>query len=156
MKRNASDRISSVVLPDPVWRYLILFQSWNQFFSCAALLAIVAVITAFLLWLAGDVHMFTDLMGAALFGGVWAVVAATKAQFSIRSPTTSEKARFETMLDEWRYVMRSSSTHEKRFGQNLPRFLRWSDSDVTIVERDGKVICTGPQMLIRKMRKLVL
>lgn len=156
MNRNASDRISAIIHPDPAWRYFILFQSWPQFISYAAIMAIVVAVASFLMWLAGDAHLIPECVGWGSFGGLWSVLAASKVQFSIRAPTTSEKATCEKMLDEWKYVKRSSTAHEKRFGQNLPRFLRWSDSDVTIVERDGVVVCTGPQMLIRRMRKLVL
>jgi hypothetical protein len=149
-------RVSHIVLPDPFWRYFILFQSWEQFFSWLVATGSVIAVGAVVIWQFGDPQLIPQCAAAAFFGGAWSLIFASKAQFSIRAPTASEKVECERILKECLYVELGSTMNEKRFVQNMPRLLRWSDSDVSIVDRGGVVIFTGPQTVIRRMRRLML
>ncbi|WP_147952382.1 hypothetical protein [Massilia sp. YMA4] len=156
MKSAASQRISRVVLPDPVWRYLILFQSWSQLFSWAGVMGASLSLVALVIWLLGDPRLIPETIACGLLGGTWSLLFATKAQFSIRGPATSEKAEIERILTDCLYIEQKPVGQEKRFGQKLPALLRWGDSDVTIVVRSGALVCTGPQLVIRRLRSMLV
>lgn len=151
-----AERISPVTLPDPAWRYLLLFQSWNQLVSWSVCMGATLSVVALLIWLAGDVRLIPVTLAWGLFGGTWSLMFATKAQFSIRGVVTSEKAEIERMLNDCMYAEQKPRGQEKRFGQKLPTWLRWGDSDVTIVVRGGALVCTGPQLVIRRIRRTLL
>jgi hypothetical protein len=156
MTCHASDRISSITLPDPAWRYLILFQSWRQFLSWTSLIGATMSIVAALIWLVGDVRLMSTTITAGVLGATWSLVFATKAQFSIRGAAGSETANLERIIKECWYFEHASTGQEKRFGQKLPNWLRWSESNVTIVQRGDMTVYTGPQLVIRKLRKTLL
>lgn len=156
MKAATSERISRVSLPDPAWRYLILFQSWNQLASWGGAMAATLSIVALVIWLIGDLRLIPETIAWGLLGGAWSLLFATKAQFSVRGAITSEEAEIERILSDFLYIQRKSMGGEKRFGQNLPTWLRWCDSDVIIVVHSGELVCTGPQLVIRRMRRTLL
>lgn len=156
MKHTTSDRISQVTLPDPAWRYLVLFQSWNQVISWGGLMGATLSMVALCIWLVGDSRLIPETIAWGLSGGGWSLIFASKAQFSIRGVVTSENAELERILHECLYIEQKPRGQEKRFGQKLPSWLRWCDSDVTIVVRRGALVCTGPQLVIRRMRRKLL
>jgi hypothetical protein len=156
MRHRSAERISPVTLADPVWRYLVLFQSWNQLISWGALMGATMSVVALLIWLVGDVRLIPTTLMWGLFGATWSLVLATKAQFSIRGAVISEKEEIEQMLNDCMYAEQKPMGQEKRFRQKLPTWLRWQDSDVTIVMRGGALVCTGPQLVIRRIRRALL
>ncbi|WEF35361.1 hypothetical protein [Pseudoduganella chitinolytica] len=111
---------------------------------------------AMVIWLVGDPRLIPETLAWGAFGGAWSLLFATKAQFSIRGAVGSEKAEIEKVLKDCLYTEQERVGQEKRFGQKLPAWLRWGDSDVTIVVRSGALVCTGPQLVIRRMRKVLL
>lgn len=153
MKRTTSDRISHVTLPDPAWRYLVLFQSWSQVISWGGLMGATLGMVALCILLVGDFQLIPETIAWGLFGGSWSLIFATKAQFSIRGVVTSEKAEIERILYDCLYVEQKPRGQEKRFSLTLPTWLRWCDSEVTIVLRNGALVCTGPQLIIRRIRR---
>lgn len=156
MNDTAAGRISPVTLPDPAWRYLILFQSWNQFVSWSGLMGVTLSLVALVIGLVGDSRLIQETIAWGAFGGAWSLLFATRAQFSIRGAVASEKAKIDKVLKDCLYTEQKPVGQEKRFGQKLPAWLRWSDSDVTIVVRNGALVCTGPQLVIRRMRRTLL
>lgn len=156
MNDTAAGRISPVTLPDPGWRYLILFQSWSQFVSWGGLMGVTLSLVALVIGLVGDARLIPETIAWGAFGGAWSLLFATKAQFSIRGAVPSEKTEIEKILTDCLYIEQQPVGQEKRFGQNQPSWLRWGDSDVTIVVRNGALVCTGPQLVIRRMRSMLL
>lgn len=156
MQRDAGTAVSKITLPDPYWRYLILFQSWPQFLSCTLGLAGLFSAVATLIWLFGDVRLIPVTLTGGLLGCTPSLLATGKAQFSIKAAALPEQAAAARVLEEWNYVEKNGAGQDKRFRQNLPSWLRWNESDVTIGARDGAIVYTGPQLAIRVMRKAAL
>ncbi|WP_181259360.1 hypothetical protein [Pseudoduganella armeniaca] len=157
MESNLADavsgRISRVTLPDPTWRYVVLFQSWRQFISWGGWMGGTLSVVAVLVWLVGDIRLIPQISASGLLGGAWSLLFATRAQLAVRGVVRSEEAEVERVLHDCGYVEQTAVDQEKRFVQKLPAWLRWGESDVTIAVRGESLVCTGPQLVIRRMRR---
>ncbi|QGZ42084.1 hypothetical protein IP92_04464 [Pseudoduganella flava] len=156
MHSDSTNRVSQITLPDPYWRYLILFQSWTQLLSWAVAMAGVIGTVWLLIWLFGDHRLILGTLPAALVGGTPSLLFVGKARFSVSATALPEQAAAAAVLDEWNYVAVRGAGQDKQFRQKLPSWLRWTESEVTIGKRDGVIVYTGPRLLIRFMRKAAL
>ncbi|NHZ93557.1 hypothetical protein F2P45_31825 [Massilia sp. CCM 8733] len=148
--------ISALTYPHPLWRYLLLFQSWSQLGSWLLIvLASTLPMHALLMGQKGAPPLAALLCGTSL-GSLVSVCMVLPVRFSVAS---AGAASMRSLLDT---LARLGSVQDRRSGasavylQKLPRVLRWNEGAVRIAQHRGAIVVSGPRSIVGRMRKAVL
>jgi hypothetical protein len=150
-------RVSAVTYPHPHWRYWLLFQSRRQFetWLVTVLLAASTVylsVTLFHQPLAPLATALSAVVGASLCS----VLMVLPAQLTVSKATPDTVPLLQARLDAMRYVEGSRFGKNIVFRQDLPRFLRWDEADVTMRTEPGTVTFSGPVFMLKVIRASLL
>lgn len=150
-------RVSAVTYPHPHWRYLLLFQSRRQFESwlVTVLLAASAVYLSVTL-LHQPLAPLATILLAVVGGSLCSVLMVLPAQLTVIVSAPDTVPMLHARLDAMRYVEGSRFGKNVVFRQDLPRFLRWDEADVTMRTEPGTVTFTGPVFMLKVIRSSLL
>jgi hypothetical protein len=149
--------VSSITYPCPAWRYILLFQSWSQFQSwCAIVLAATFCVQVLMSFLGEPLLPIGGVLCGIALGSLFSVVMVVPAQFSV-SPISQKSLHFlMSQLGEMHYVRGATSAECSVFQQNLPRVFRWDEGNVTILNRDNKIVVSGALAILKKIHRSLL
>ncbi|HEX8785398.1 MAG TPA: hypothetical protein VF793_04360 [Telluria sp.] len=136
---------------------VLVFQSWPQFASWVAIVALMFGICETVVHLAG---LRKPLGPGALFGGIGGALPslwlARQASFRVRG---SERAQAWSVIEgrlcarQYHPPVVEDGVH--RFQIKLPRLLRWDEQDIRMsMDRDGMLV-TGPYGALLGLRRLL-
>lgn len=90
-------------------------------------------------------------------GALPSVFLARPARFNITGPWRAQAAAaLKSRLNASMGLRVTASDKETRYSQNLPKFLRWEKSHVTILEQQGAVVITGPYGALLGLRRFTI
>jgi hypothetical protein len=149
--------VSSMTFPKPVWRYLLLFQSWSQFQSWGCCVLAMTVLMYFLFGLsaASALPIQAAALGAVL-GSLASVVMVLPTTFVVRACPERVVHSLTSELEAQGYVLLVSRADTVIFRQKLPRLLRWDEGNVTIERVGDRVVVTGPLVILKKARHFLV
>lgn len=149
--------VSEIALPSPVWRYLLLFQTWSQFQSWCVIVAVATLFIQGLVFITNTAPLPTMgiLVGAAL-GSLVSVFLVFPARFVVSPITEEVLGHITTSIEEVRYIQQSSEGDVAVFRQDLPRWLRWNEGDIAIVRENNEIVISGPLAILRNIRRSIL
>lgn len=137
-------------------RYL-LFYSVSQFASWLVTVLSVEVILNALI---AAFHMPRASIQSIAVGVLCAlpsVFLARPARFSVTGSWRVQAAvALKEQLNASKFKRTTVSEIESRYVQNLPKFLRWEKSHVTILEQRGTVLITGPYGALLGLRRFIV
>ncbi|UUZ47621.1 hypothetical protein LP420_31300 [Massilia sp. B-10] len=149
--------VSAVKYHRPLWRYVILFQSWSQFRSWLGMFALACLtVCAFLLIMGQPVKSFEVIRISVAIGSLVAVVMTLPAQFTVR---TSEATPFRAIVNELKNMHYHEQLHSENnvvYHQELPRLMRWNEGDVLIQSEANVATITGPTFILTILRDRLL
>ena len=150
-------RVSAVTYPHPHWRYLLLFQSRRQLESwlVTVLLASSAVYLSVTLFHQPFAPLAT-ILSAVVGGSLCSVLMVLPAQLTVNAAAPDTVPLLYARLDAMRYVEGSRFGKNVVFRQDLPRFLRWDEADLTMRTEPGTVTFTGPVFMLKVIRSSLL
>ncbi|WP_156421939.1 hypothetical protein [Paucibacter sp. KCTC 42545] len=133
-------------------RRLLLFQSFKQFTSWAACLALTIFFSKLIFdYISVDIEspvVFVMLIG---LGSLVSVVIALPATFSFNR---DDAAALDIFFENVKYLgyVDVGDVEPLVFCQKGPSFLRWDESDVYVYLNSETVTVTGPYSIIRRLR----
>lgn len=138
-------------------RRFLVFESWPQLLSWAAIVALMFGVAEAVVHLVGARK---PLGPGALFGGIGGTLPslwlARQARFRVRG---SERAQAWSVIEgrlcarQYRPPVVEDGAH--RFQIKLPRLLRWDEQDIRMsMDRDGMLV-TGPYGALLGLRRLL-
>jgi len=145
--------VSKLEFPLPLWRYLLLFQSWRQVRSWIIIVVATAFVVCGILKYI-DVSFF-PLKGALLgtiFGSLISVVMVVPVEFSILRRTRKVSESLTNMLDNLGYVVASQTREAVVYEQNLPRCFRWDEGSVFVESSKDKIVVKGAWFILANLR----
>lgn len=151
----AAPSVSDVTFPHPAWRYLLLFQSWQQLRSWGLRVLVALVLVNYLLTFANAGLRHAVLAGAVL-GSLPSVVMALPTRFVVSACPDRVVRTLASELEALGYVSQGSRAGVALYRQNLPRLLRWDERNVRIERAGDRLIVTGPFMILKKARRFLL
>lgn len=154
---NGVPCISPVVFPYPHWRYLLLFQSRRQFESwlVAVLLAASAVYLSVTLW-HQPLLPLASVLAAVVGVSLCSVMMVLPAQLTVSATAPDTMPLLHARLCALRYVEGCRFGKSIVFRQDLPRFLRWDEAEVTMRTEPDTVVFTGPVFMLKVIRSSLL
>lgn len=145
--------VSKLVFPRPIWRYLLLFQSWAQMqswgFYVTILLALMSSIFAFLK------PRFLPVEGVLIgtvLGSLVSLIMVLPAEFVVRSRSSRVFSSLTRQLEGLGYVLQDSRMDAVVYRQKLPRYLRWDEGNVTIKLSGDRYVVKGAMSIVIKVR----
>jgi hypothetical protein len=146
--------VSKLEFPLPLWRYLLLFQSWRQLQSWI----IIVVGTVLLIYgaiksIGALLLPIEGVLVGMTFGSIFAVVMVIPAEFYVVRRTERLTGLLANQLNQVGYVQASQTAKVIIYKQNLPRFLRWDEGDVSIEECGDKVVVKGALFILANLRR---
>ncbi|HEU4775266.1 MAG TPA: hypothetical protein VFS95_00490 [Telluria sp.] len=150
-------RVSAVTYPHPHWRYLLLFQSRRQLESwlVTVLLASSAVYLSVTLFHQPFAPLAT-ILSAVVGASLCSVLMVLPAELTVSAAAPDTVPLLYARLDAMRYVEGSRFGKNIVFRQDLPRFLRWDEADLTMRTEPGTVTFTGPVFMLKVIRSSLL
>lgn len=149
-----ASNISRLTFPQPAWRYLLLFQSWNQLQSwgCSVVAALV-LISSLLTFLEPRFLTFEGMLVGAVLGSLCSVIMVLPTEFVVRPRSDHLFATLKSEVEALGHVLLDSRTDAAVYRQKMPRYWRWDEGNVTI-ERVGKgLVVRGPLVIVLKVRR---
>jgi len=149
--------VSAVTFPHPHWRYLLLFQSRRQLESwlVTVLLAASGVYLSVTLFHQPLAPLAT-ILSAVVVVSLCSVLMVLPAQLTVSAAAPDTFPLLYARLDAMRYVEGSRFGKNIVFRQDLPRFLRWDEADLTMRTETGTVTFTGPVFMLKVIRASLL
>lgn len=150
-------RVSQVTYPYSHWRYVLLFQSRRQLESwlVTVLLASSAVYLSVTLFHQPLAPLAT-ILSAVVGGSLCSVLMVLPAKLTVSAAAPDTVSLLYARLDAMRYVEGSRFGKNVVFRQDLPRFLRWDEADLTMRTEPGMVTFTGPVFMLKVIRASLL
>lgn len=150
-------RVSPVTYPYSHWRYVLLFQSRRQLESwlVTVLLASSAVYLSVTLFHQPLAPLAT-ILSAVVGGSLCSVLMVLPAKLTVSAAAPDTVSLLYARLDAMRYVEGSRFGKNVVFRQDLPRFLRWDEADLTMRTEPGMVTFTGPVFMLKVIRASLL
>lgn len=145
--------VSPLQFPRPVWRYLLLFQSWTQFQAWAVLVLAMLVVVNGLLVLAGLRLLPPEAVIAAVFGSLPSVFMVLPAEFALQPCSHQLSAAVKSELDALGYRPRADKGRGVIFEQYLPKCLRWAEGNVTVERTDATITIRGALFIVWKVQR---
>ena len=155
MSDNAASplTVSPLAFPLPAWRYWLLFQSWRQL---VCWLLIVAACTGVIHGLAvasgGRVMPPMALFALLAAGGLISVLLGLRARFTVSPASEAAVRRVVTEVECARYIEVGARDNAVVYRQNLPRWLRWDEGNISIARDGDALVLTGPVASLRRIR----
>lgn len=161
MAISAITESSVIRLQRPLWRQLLLFQSFNQFVSYALWCGVILLAADAFAWLIRSECPSCVLTGTFI-GTIPALIMALQAQW-----TFSFKGRPGEIIQAFDLIFSKARREEKieaegysiRYRSTLPRALRWDEMDYFIYIEGSVGIAKGQWYMLwyvkRKLRKLI-
>jgi hypothetical protein len=152
-----NDRVTDITFPLEKWRYFIIFQSASQALSWFVILLACMVFVSYLISLDGDANIPLNgvLIGAAI-GSSLSLLAVLPAKFVVQNAGLSMQSEIEVHLLKMNYVEDVRFNDIVVYRQNLPRLLRWDESNIRIVAEGGFLTVSGACIPLRKLRKNIV
>lgn len=146
--------ISVISYPKPVWRYLLLFQSWAQFSSWIVIASLTTLLMHNVLGTLDDRAIpFMGLFIGTMLGSLVSVFLALPAQCCVRPESGKVMRALTESLEKMQYVEVRHDDGMTIYRQNLPRILRWDESNI-IIHRSGDLITiSGAWFIVARLRK---
>lgn len=151
-KMAAIKNVSQIIYPEPVWKYVLLFQSWSQLISWL----FVVMLTSFIM-----LHLFTDLnelastlelvIGVA-FGSLGSILLVLPARFQVSTRSTIAVKSVIQALANVHYVESHKTSHGVYYRQALPKFLRWREGQVIVRQDSDCIVIDGPRVVLGRVR----
>lgn len=146
---------SAIRYPRPLWRYLLLFQSWGQLQSwlIAMSLTMLVITEAMVQW--GPSQMpLVDIVVGGVLGSLASVAMVVPAEFDVFSNPDQAAKFFKRQIERMAYVQLSSELAVTSYRSKLPRCLRWNEGNITVHQHENKVTVSGGVMMLRMLRRL--
>lgn len=154
MSSPSSDSIvSPLQFPRPVWRYVLLFQSWTQFQAWAVLVLAMLVVVNGVLMLAGLRLLPLEAIIAAVFGSLPSVFMVLPAEFTLRPCSHRLSAAVKNELDVLGYRSRTDKDGGLIYEQNLPKWLRWAEGNVEVERTETAIVVRGAVFIVWKVQR---
>ncbi len=151
--KNSTFSVSAIAYPLPRWRYFLLFQSWTQLQSYLVILLCCVLSIQGLAYASKARIMPIGLLLAGMaIGGLAAVVAALKAQFTVTPASEDAVRRVVTEVECARYIEQGAQGNAIIYRQNLPRLLRWDESNISVAREGDQLIVSGPAAALKRIR----
>lgn len=155
-KQRWQHMISRTSLTVPWWKVLFPFQSWGQFQSWAWINCIVAIIALLAIYLLGEKSIpALVLLPGILLGSLPSVISVLPAKLTVRADLGFGKSAsiISTKLEGIGYTVESTSNNVMVFRQNLPRYFRWKEGEVTIRNAQQDIIVFGAYATVALIAK---
>lgn len=148
-------KVSTLRYPVPLWRYLLLFQSWTQLQSWLMLVLTTILLIVFVINLLkpSSVPDAAMLVGATL-GSLCSVVMVFPVEFDVFSSSEQTMALLERQVTYMGYVRLSCDANTTLYRQKLPRLLRWDEGNIKIYKQETKVTVRGGWVALKNIRRL--
>lgn len=151
-REKISARISPISYPHPLWRYVLIFQSWSQLGSW---LIIVLLSTLLMYGFVGGLKEPPPveglLFGVAL-GSLISVFMVVPAQFKITANCMDSIGDLFGVLKGLHYVESHRTPDAVVYRQKLPRFLRWREGEMVIRRNAECIVINGPRAVLGRVR----
>lgn len=149
--------ISCLRFPEPIWRYLLLFQSWGQLQSWTVLILAMALVVngVIILTESQTLPLEGTVIGAAL-GSLCSLFMVLPTEFELKHCSIQLFESVESELESLGYARRDRKSDLVIYQQNLPKLLRWEEGNVLIKRADTNVIVSGAFIIVWKIRRSLL
>ena len=145
--------VSPISYPLPARRYWMLFQSRAQLQSWLLMVLACTLLIHGLAVASGARVMPPALLlaGFAAAGSI-SVLMAMKARFTVAPASEAAVRRVITEVECARYLEVGAKDDAIVYRQNLPRLLRWDESNINIARDGDTLVLTGPVAALRRIR----
>ncbi|MES2016237.1 MAG: hypothetical protein V4484_07045 [Pseudomonadota bacterium] len=155
--KNSAFSVSAIAYPLAKWRYFLLFQSWSQLQSYLVILLCCTLAIQGLAYASKARIMPIGLLLAGMaVGGLAAVMAALRAQFTVTPASEDAVRRLVTEVECARYVEQGAQGNAIIYRQNLPRWLRWNESNIAVARDGDRLVVSGPVAALKRIRAHLL
>lgn len=155
MTKN-TDSISKTYFPLPFWRYLLIFQSWQQFRSWITIVSGTALSVYFLLNIFDpkSVPMEAILLGVAL-GSMFSVIMVIPVEIHFKGKPERLSYILIEKLYNIGYTQDSQAGKTTTFKQKFSSWLRWNEGNVVVKKFDHEIVVTGGWFILGNLRRAI-
>lgn len=157
MSSGTRPAISPLRFPHPVWRYLVLFQSWTQFQAWATLiLVMVLILNGLIIVTESQLLPLEGVLIGAVLGSLFSVFMVLPTEFKLSCCSTKLFVTVENELEALGYIQFDSKADLVVYRQNLPKFLRWTEGNVSIERTETDATVKGAFIIVWRIRRSLL
>ena len=145
--------VSKLSFPLPLWRYILIFQSWQQLRSWTFIVSgIVLSFCLFFEFLALKSMPIDVVLFGVIFGSIFSVIMVAPVEFRLKRKTDRLVCALVDQLYDIGYIQESQAEGTKIFRQKLPSWLRWNEGKVTIANNNNEILVKGGVFVLSKLR----
>lgn len=150
------DCVSELKFPLPFWRYILIFQSWQQLRSWIIIVSGTTLSIYFIMNSLTLTSLPIDvvLLGVS-FGSIFSVIMVIPVEFHFKASTNRlVRTLVETLYDVG-YIQESETEKTKFYRQKLPQWLRWREGNIEIERKNDEVSVKGGIFILCKLRQRI-
>lgn len=160
MDNTASIEISAIYHVNPLWKRLLLFQSWNQLFMYSTVVVgILILAVVFIYHLTKDLRAVYVSSVCGLAGSLAFINLLQRSSFSIRGAYLSDAINLlDARLSKLRFVLESHTSNGVRIYKSLAskQWIDFKENEITLSENNGSIEISGPYLFVKQLRKTAL
>lgn len=149
--------ISAIRYTNPLWKRLLLFQSWNQLFKYSTIVVGVLILALVFIYLLVKDLRAVYICAVCGFAGSLAVISLLqRSYFSIRgAPLSTTIDLLDVRLTKFRFVLESQTSNGVRIYKTLAskRWVDFTETEITLIEKNGSIKISGPYLFVKQLRK---
>lgn len=149
---KTTDNISGISYPKPVWRYILLFQSWSQLGSWLVIVLSTTLIMCGLFLELKEVATIWELFLGVALGSLVSVFMVLPAQVKVSSNSAAVDQGVAQALEHMHYVESHRTVDTVFYRQKLPRFLRWREGAMVVRKYPESLVIDGPRAVLGRVR----
>ncbi|MFN3791259.1 hypothetical protein [Massilia sp.] len=148
--------ISKTYFPLPLWRYILIFQSWQQLLSWMVIVSATAFSVYFLLNILDprSVPIEAILLGVA-FGSMFSVIMVIPVEIHFKGKTNRLTYILVEKLYSVGYIQDSQAGEITTFKQKFSSRLKWTEGNVVIKKLDHEIVVTGGWFILGNLRRAI-
>lgn len=151
-----TDCVSDLIFPLPLWRYILIFQSWQQLRSWTIIVSGSALSFYFLVnFLSFKSLPIEVVLLGVTFGSIFSVIMVAPVEFRFTRKTDRLLCNLVDELYDIGYIQESQIERTKIFRQKLPSWLRWNEGNVVIERYNDEILVKGGVFILTKLRNFV-
>ncbi|HEX8613455.1 MAG TPA: hypothetical protein VF800_19415 [Telluria sp.] len=146
------ENISGISYPKPIWRYMLLFQSWSQLSSWLVIVLSTTLIMYGFFAEFKEVATLWKLFFGVSLGSLVSVLMVLPAQVKVSSNSTGAVKSVVLVLEQLHYVESHRTADTVFYRQKLPRFLRWAEGAMVVQRNPESIVIDGPRAVLGRVR----
>lgn len=142
--------------PLPLWRYFLIFQSWQQLRSWTVIVSGSALSVYFLINFFDPKSVpFEAIFLGVVFGSMFSVIMVIPVEIHFEGKTDRLSYVLVEKLYNVGYTQESQTGKITTFKQKFSSWLRWSEGNIVIKKLDDRIIVIGGWFILNTLRRAV-